>query len=346
MYLPERIVTTNELVQQLKIKLKMNLERFTGIKERRHRSEDENTYTISINAMRDCLKNSRYNAEDLDIIITCSISRFEKYGETIYEPSISLMLKEEIGATKAKFFSISNACAGMGTGVHILDKMIRSGAVTNGMVISGECITGASDTAVYEISEPLDPQFGSLTVGDAGAAVIMEATTSKDDGVEYTHFATMAEFSDLCFGLPSYDTGTVAMYTDSLGIHHKTLDRLAPFVHAAFKRERTANIADDWDYEINWAIPHQTGTKAMRTGQAKLTRHFNIEREYADRVLISKYIEKLGNTASTSHFVVLNNALKDGMIKKGDKIIFLIQASGLVLGVISVKIGDIKVGSQ
>ena len=112
------------------------------------------------------------------------------------------------------------------------------------------------------------------------------------------------------------------------------------------KRERTANIADDWDYEINWAIPHQTGTKAMRTGQAKLTRHFNIEREYADRVLISKYIEKLGNTASTSHFVVLNNALKDGMIKKGDKIIFLIQASGLVLGVISVKIGDIKVGSQ
>ena len=81
MYLPERIVTTNELVQQLKIKLKMNLERFTGIKERRHRSEDENTYTISINAMRDCLKNSRYNAEDLDIIITCSISRFEKYGK-------------------------------------------------------------------------------------------------------------------------------------------------------------------------------------------------------------------------------------------------------------------------
>jgi len=345
-YLPERIVTTRELVKQLKVKPLLDPERFTGIKERRHRAEAESTYTISLEAMRDCLANSRYDPENLDIIISCSISRFGENGDTIYEPSVSLLLKEQIGATRAKFFSLTNACAGMGTGVHILDNMIRSGAVSNGMVVSGECITGISDTAVREICEPLDPQIGSLTVGDAGAAVILEATTKEDEGIEYTHFVTAAEFSDLCRALPSHETGTVAMYTDSHGIHQKALDRLARFVHEVFKRERDPETADEWDYQITWAIPHQTGTKAMQDGQRKLRQYFNIEIDYANRILISKYIEKFGNTASTSNFLVLSQALKEGLIKRGDKVLLLIQASGIVLGIISVKIGEIKVSGR
>ena len=344
MYVPETVVTTHELMAQMQNSQDIDLEGVTGIKSRRRRSETEDTYSISINAINDCLKNSRYGPEDLDIIITCSITRFTVNGDAIFEPSVSYVLKQAIGAANARFFSVSNACAGMGTGVHLLNNLIKSGTVKNGMVVSGECITGISDTALVEIKDPIDPQFASLTVGDAGAAVIMDVSLRPDEeSIEYTHFTTVAEFSDLCFGLPSSETGNMAMYSDSIGLHTETLLRLAQFVHSAVKKKTGR---DDMDYSTNHVIPHQTSIKAMEMGQKTLTRHFNANPDYAGQVLISDYIKTFGNTASTSNFVVLYAAIRDGRIKKGDKVLLMLQASGIVLGLISIRIGDIKLNRQ
>lgn len=343
MYAPEQSVATSELIGQMKNKPMFDLEELTGIKNRRHRSEDESTLSISINAMKDCLGNSKYKAEDLDIIIVCSISRFENDGECIWEPSLALMLKDAIGAKNAKFFTISNACAGMGTGVHILNNMIRSGAVKNGMVLSGESITWISDTAVVEIKDPIDLQFGSLTVGDAGTAVILDAATNGDECIDYTHFLTMADFSWLCFGLPSEQSPGYAMYSDAIGIHRESIGRLAPFTRGMRVRR---DGKEDFDTNVDWYIPHQTSTRAMKHGLKAMRDYFTLDPDYCTRVLVSKYIEDFGNTASTTHFVTLYNAVKDGMFKKGDKIFMQILASGIIFGAIVFNLGDLKVNGH
>ncbi len=344
-YVPEKVVTVQQLMTQLRIRQDFDLEAVTGIKSKRQRSKTEDTYSISINAAKDCLKNSKYEPEDLDILITCSISRFTAEGDIIFEPSVSYMLKKAIGAKNARFFSVTNACAGMGTGVHLLNNMIKSGAVRNGMVVSGECLTGVSDTALMEIKDPIDIQFASLTIGDAGAALIMDVSPRPDEEyIEFTHFTTMAEFSDLCIALPSNETGNFAMYSDSIKMHSETLLRLPHFIHSAIIK-KTGRTVLEYD-TINHIISHQTSIKAMKAGQHILARHFETDPDYAEKVLIYDYIKTLGNTASTSNFVVLYSALKDGRIKKGHKVLLMIQGSGIVLGIIPVKIGDIKPGSQ
>ncbi|WP_078911747.1 hypothetical protein [Streptomyces sp. NRRL WC-3742] len=83
------------------------------------------------------------------------------------------MLAQELGLERAARFDVSNACAGMLTGVIVLDRLIRSGRARRGMVVSGEQLSTITATPVAEISDALDPQFASLTVGDAGAAVIL-----------------------------------------------------------------------------------------------------------------------------------------------------------------------------
>lgn len=343
MYVPEQSVSTNELINQMETKPQFDLIELTGIKNRRHRVEGESSISISINAIKDCLANSKYDAEDLDIIIACSISRLDHEQSFIWEPPIALILKEAIGAKNAKFYTVSNACAGMGTGVHILNNMLKSGAVKNGMVLSGESITCIADTAVKEIKDPIDLQFGSLTVGDAGCAVIMDTEVKDDECIEFTHFTCVADFSDLCFGLPSEQNPGYAMFSDAIGIHRESILRLPIFSHGM--RQRRDGM-DTWNTDVDWYVPHQTSTRAMGSGLKAMKEYFDLELDYCKKVLVSKYIENFGNTASTSHFVVLYNALKDGLFKKGDIVYFQILASGLILGGIQFKVGDIKVNGH
>ena len=68
-YVPEKAVTTKELIDQMKKKPLFDLERITSIRERRFRAESESSYTMALTAAKDCLKHSQYEASDLDIII-------------------------------------------------------------------------------------------------------------------------------------------------------------------------------------------------------------------------------------------------------------------------------------
>jgi 3-oxoacyl-[acyl-carrier-protein] synthase-3 len=199
-YLPEKAVTTRELIDSMETKPLFDLEELTGIRERRWRGENEDSHTLAANAARICLARSSYKASELDMIISCSITRFR---DTFYqlEPALSKTLKNELGMRPdAVNFDITNACAGMMSGVIILESMIRAGIVKNGMVVSGECITPITETAVREICEPIDPQFASLTVGDSGAACILDLAVDETHRIHISELFCMSGFADLCFG--------------------------------------------------------------------------------------------------------------------------------------------------
>lgn len=122
-----------------------------------------------MDAATDCLKNSRYEARDLDIIIYSGITQMKgSANKFLYEPAMSLYIKNQLGAESAMNIDISNGCAGMLNGVYILDAMIKSGTVRNGMVVDGECITSAAEAAIKEIENVFDEQFASLTLGMQG----------------------------------------------------------------------------------------------------------------------------------------------------------------------------------
>ena len=73
--------------------------------------------------------------------------------------SVSLAVKEGIGAERAIHFDLSNACAGMLTGVAVLDSFVRNGTIRCGMVVSGEYITSISDNAARTVRNAARPPF-------------------------------------------------------------------------------------------------------------------------------------------------------------------------------------------
>ncbi len=152
----------------------IDLERLTGIHERHVCSDGEDSFTLAVGAARDCLEHSRYQAHDMEMLVNCSISKNKGGLHHHFEPPLSLSVKEAIGAERALSFDLSNACAGMMSGVLVLHDFIRRGVIQRGMVVSGEYISSLGTNAAQQIRSILSSHLASLTLGDAGAAVIVE----------------------------------------------------------------------------------------------------------------------------------------------------------------------------
>ncbi|MEV6767847.1 3-oxoacyl-[acyl-carrier-protein] synthase III C-terminal domain-containing protein [Nocardia sp. NPDC051030] len=337
-YLPTDEVSTAELLAQLAIESPVDLEKVSGVRNRRRCGTDaeglpEDSFTVALAAARSALGNSGYAAADLDVIISCSITRI-RGDEFCVEPSFALMLRNELGATGAIHFDVSNACAGMMSGVLVLDRMIRAGIVERGLVVSGEYITPIADTAVLEMSEKYDPQFASLTVGDGAAAVILDGKGVDGDCIDYIELNTSAAFAQLCLGMPSDRSSGIALYTDNRAMHNESRYLLWTTRQKDFLHARGSDFtAEDYDYLIH----HQFSGPAVELINKIAEREFDSTMPTGLAVL-----EKYGNTASTSHFVVLHDALKQQRLASGAKVLMVPAASGVVAGFLSVTLGELR----
>src|SRR6185437_15031720 len=118
--------------------VKLPAERLTGIHERHVVGPGESSFTLATGAARDCLSHSGHQASDIEMLISTSITRSKGHFAQSFEPALSLSIKQAIGATQALSFDLSNACAGMLTGVFILQDFVARGEISCGMVVSGE----------------------------------------------------------------------------------------------------------------------------------------------------------------------------------------------------------------
>ncbi|MFT7520899.1 MAG: 3-oxoacyl-[acyl-carrier-protein] synthase III [Kiritimatiellia bacterium] len=332
LYLPERIVTTKELVDRLQQPPVFDLQHFTGIESRHERAEHEDTLTLCVEAANDCLSRSKYDAKDLDVIISCSITRVRGKANYYLEPAVSLWVKNELGARTAIHLDVSNACAGMFTGVYLLDSMIKSGAVRNGMVVSGECNSPIYETAVREIDSPFDEQFASLTVGDAATAVIMDQHSTNADQLHYIEMITCSESAYLCLGKPSLKSTGIALYTKNSKLHGSDNLKVWPFYVKKLLADKGTDFASEG---FDHLVPHQLGTRFTQKSVGLAEKGLGTKLPPPIHVLKS-----CGNTSSTSHFVALYLALQDGRVQAGDKLIFYPAASGIVSGCIAVTVSD------
>ncbi|MCB5182831.1 3-oxoacyl-ACP synthase III family protein [Streptomyces antimicrobicus] len=338
-YLPATRQTTRELSARTPGLGDVDIERITGVAERRVHDPQpgagEDSFAMALAAARDCLAVSRHEAGDLDVVVSASITRFTDGGRFTFEPSFAGQLARALGARSAIHFDVSNACAGMMTGVHLLDRMIRAGIVRTGMVVSGEQATEVAETAARELTDSYDPQFASLSVGDSAAAVVLDRSTDPADRIHYIELMTCAEYAHLCMGMPSDRSQGIALYTDNKKMHDRERLKLWPRFHGDLLAKNGRDFAAE---AFDYVIQHQVGTRfidyANRTAEA----------EFGTAMPASlAVVERFGNTATTSHFLTLREHLKAGTARRGAKFLLVPAASGVVTGALSATVTNVGV---
>ena len=302
----------------------IDLERLTGIHERRVSVGDEDSYSLATAAAFDCLDKAGGAGSSVDVVISCSITKFHGGLTQWLEPTMSRAVANAIGADKAMTFDVSNACAGMLTGVTIANNWIRQGSIERALVVSGEYISQLGQNAARHIRNIMSKELASLTLGDAGAALLLERAPAGSEGITVAGFTTVADYSRLCVGYPKGHEPAARMFTDSRGIQRAAMSTTPVLLHEVLD---AAGISMN---DIDHVITHQTSARAIRKGMAKLSESFGESPRHDAVITVDRY----GNTASTTHTVALVEELAAGHIGPGETIALIALASGLEIGVV------------
>jgi len=334
-YIPAQSLSTEEVLSGCAVRPDIDLEALAGIRNRAVVAEGEYALDLAINAVTKCFEISRREPKELDLIICTNISRYSGPNFRFpAEPSTSAKLAAHFNASNASFFDVSNACAGMMTGVHIMDAYIKAGLVKTGMVVSGEYISHLMRNAQKEIGEGLDPQLASLTVGDSGAAVILEATDDPRYGFHYIDLYTAAEFCDLCVGTTSSkDHGGYVMYTDSLTILQEGVRMAVDHADEMLKDSACANI------KFDWYMFHQVASRTINKWAEELNQRLG-ERVCTSETTVNN-VQDRGNTSSTSHFVAIWDYILNHKIVSYQNILMTSPSSGMVSGAMAYSLDDL-----
>ncbi|ABK71596.1 conserved hypothetical protein [Mycolicibacterium smegmatis MC2 155] len=321
--LPKTRLTTSELMSETRHNTHIDLERLTGIRERRVSLGEDDSYSLATKAALDCLEKADRSADSVEVVINCSITKFHGGLTQYLEPTMSSDVAHAIGARDAMTFDISNACAGMLTGVMVLNTWIRQGLVARGMVVSGEYISQLGQNAAKHIRTVLSKELASLTLGDAGAALLLERVPAGGSGITLAGFTTIADYSRLCLAYPKGRDPGARMFTDSRAIHRAAITNTPVLLREVLD---TAGISID---DIDHVITHQTSARAIKKGMAVMAAEFGDHPRHDAVITVDRY----GNTASTTHTVALIEELEARRIEPGETVALIALASGLEIGI-------------
>ncbi len=322
--LPTTHLTSDALMSSTRHNTHIDLERLTGIRERRVSVGDEDSYSLATGAALNCLDKAQREASSLDAVISCSITKFHDGLTQWVEPTTSSAVAQAIGAEKAMTFDLSNACAGMLSGVTVANNWIRQGSIERALVVSGEYISQLGQNAAQHIRTIMSKELASLTLGDAGAALLLERAPVGSAGITLAGFTTVADYSRLCMGYPKGDDPGARMFTDARGIQQAAMSNTPMLLHEVLE---AVGISI---HDIDHVITHQTSARAIRKGMAHMSEVFGDTPRHDAVITVDRY----GNTASTTHTVALIEELEARHIQPGETVALIALASGLEIGIV------------
>lgn len=305
--LPERIVTTAELANRMGLDPEQT-ERATGVIERRWVRDGEDPIRYGAAAVLDALVSAQLTVDDMDVLIHASGS----FPQPI--PDGSAHLAAALGFRGRPAFSVHSTCVSALVGMHQAALLIASGQARYVAVVSCEV---SSRGLNFE-----DPE-SSLLFGDGAAAVILGPAERPDQGIErylsqmWPEGAASTEIRAGGYrsaGLdPETERGDFAFHMRGLSVL-----KLAHALVPAFLEELQPGLSSGLD-GIDRVIPHQTSSAGM-----KLLGRYN----WPD-AMVETTLARLGNVIAASSPLTLHQALTNGRIAEGDRVLLVGTGAGL-----------------
>jgi len=306
--LPEKIVTNKDLEKIMDTDDQWIRER-TGIRERRVVVEGETTTTLAEEACRKAMVAADVDPTEIDLLMIGTTT-----PDLIF-PSSACLIQKKLGLPDCGAMDVNAACSGFIYALSVADKFIRCGDAKKVLVCGSETLTSMvnwnkRDTAVL--------------FGDGAGAVVLEA--SGEPGILSTHIHANGNHADLLNTEVGVSRGFAGMDENDgkpeLKMKGNEVFKVAVRTLGRIVDETLeANNMDKSD--LDWLIPHQANLRIIVATARKLEMSM-------DRVVIT--VDRHGNTSSASVPLALDEAVRDGRIKRGDMLLLEAFGGGFTWG--------------
>ena len=291
-YIPKKIIHNHDLEQMVDTSDKWITER-TGI-SKRHVMDDESVSYMAYKAAKDALSNANIAANEVDLIIVSTICSNNLL------PCAACEVQKMLGAFNATCFDLNAACTGFIYAYNTAEAYIKAGMYKTALIIGSE---GMSDLVDWE------DRGTCILFGDgAGAAVLTEG-----DGNEFSIISK--SFGDKGDALLCKKDGFIEM--DGQAVFKFAVKEVSIGIKELLEKNNLK--AEDIDY----FILHQANKRIVEAVAKRL------------KVNVDKFpmnLQECGNTSSASVPILLDELNKNGVLKKGMKLVMAGFGAGLSIG--------------
>lgn len=303
-YAPEQILTNQDLEQRVNTNDAWIQSR-TGIRQRHVRAEQQKTSDLALIAAQRALAAAGVEANQLDLILVATTT-----PDMIF-PGTACILQAKLGIDSgAMAFDLQAVCTGFVYALSVADQFIRQGTVRTALVVGAETFTNLLDWT---------DRNTCVLFGDGAGAVVLQA--SAKPGLHSTHLHANGHYVDMLsvpgFVCAGQVTGSPMVQMDGGAVFKFAVKVLNQVCREAL--EANACSVDT----VDWFIPHQANIRIIEATAHKL----GIPME---RVIVT--VDQHGNTSAASIPLALDQGMRDGRVRSGQKILLAAVGGGFTWG--------------
>lgn len=316
-HVPEKILTNDDLNQNLGEDINEFVTNIIGITERHISAEDESAADLATEAAKKALEAANVKAEELDLIVLATDT------PEYISPATSVVVQHRLGAKNAGTFDVNCACAGFVTALDTATKYIIADESYNKVLVIG----------VYAMSKFIDwkEKKTSTIFADGAGAVILQSTEEKGRGMLASKLVADGSFHD---HMGVYAGGTNKPITQEVleeGYWNKVrfAKKYPPEVNLEGWPRIVNEVLTKADLtldDVNLFLFTQVNLSTIK----EVMKGLNIPMERTHTIM-----QKWGYTGSACIPMVMDDAIREGKIKQGNMIIMCASGGGLNMACIA-----------
>jgi len=308
-YLPEAVLTNKDLEKIVETTAQWIVER-SGIQERRIAAPDEDTVSMAVAAGRQALKAAGISPEQLSYIILGTNTPAHFF------PAGAIRVQEELGiGGQAAAFDLQAGCCGFNYALYVGERL----AAPEGkyaLIIGSDVCSRFTDWTDRSTCLLFGDGAGAVVIGPSARRRILKSfIASKLNENLYCETAFDKDVSP--FLPPQTHSSRYFLKMDGPEIFKFAVNAVKMSI------PRILEMAGMTREEIDYLIIHQGNYRILEAG-AKFAR------VPMDKVFVN--IHRYGNTSAASVPIALHEAVQEGKIKEGDKVLLISFGAGATWG--------------
>ncbi|AQZ67838.1 3-oxoacyl-[acyl-carrier-protein] synthase, KASIII [[Actinomadura] parvosata subsp. kistnae] len=325
-HLPQATMTTAELEDRLAernptLELPRGvIHSGSGVRRRHIAAPHEKPSDLAVHAARQLLAEQDLRADDLDLLLFASVTM------DLIEPATAPIVAAKLGAG-CLAFDVRNACNSVLNAIQVADALIAAGRHRRVLICSGEMATAFMPWTLRDTNE-FFTFAAAYTVGDAGAALLLEAATEPGVlGHRFTAHSAGWEAATVRALNLTTDPAADWPVIEPLTVNAVQLARSLERTDLTVLPKAIAELGLAWD-DFAAVCVHQASLPALW----KFCEHVGIPQ---DKVVVT--IAQHGNLIAATLPVQLAQAVAAGRVRRGDLVALVGLASGFSIGIVVVK---------